>query len=387
MITLALIIGLSQAVIPQADIPTMQLREELRIVSNNSSPQTMLTGASAGSTVLPDGRILVLDMREASIRVFDSTGKFLSMFGRRGDGPGEFRTAYIVGTRGDSIWVADIPLRYHIFSPEFKPIARVGPFPRSSATFGTGPGRAFMAQSATNPDSVNILSATGQILRRVAVELRSRGHQFQVRDPGTPGTDPASGGSGSARGRASGSTAAAAIQPQIRPAVSPLAATTRITMSRDGLDVFVFEPGEIWGGRPGQFRFNRVSWTTGQLSTPVTVSLPARRVTASERDSLLEAASARNPRTQDEYRRLARVPEYYPPFSSVQAMGGGLIWLSEDGRSGQPLVMDASGRIMMRLALPEGLIVFAATRTHVWGILRDADDLRVILRYAVVDSR
>ena len=40
-----------------------------------------------------DGRIVVCLARERTVRFFDPTGRFLSQFGRRGEGPGEFRSA------------------------------------------------------------------------------------------------------------------------------------------------------------------------------------------------------------------------------------------------------------------------------------------------------
>lgn len=39
-----------------------------------------------------DGRVYVLDSKNYKIYVFDGNGKFLSAFGKRGEGPGEFRT-------------------------------------------------------------------------------------------------------------------------------------------------------------------------------------------------------------------------------------------------------------------------------------------------------
>lgn len=40
--------------------------------------------------VARDGRIFVLDMADALVKSYDSTGKFIRRFGRKGDGPGEF---------------------------------------------------------------------------------------------------------------------------------------------------------------------------------------------------------------------------------------------------------------------------------------------------------
>ena len=61
-----------------------------------------------GIVRLRDGRIAVGNSGTSTIRFFDSTGKFLSSSGRRGNGPGEFRQ--ILGLNaivGDTLHVTD----------------------------------------------------------------------------------------------------------------------------------------------------------------------------------------------------------------------------------------------------------------------------------------
>ncbi len=53
-----------------------------------------------------DGTVIVAESGPATVHVFDGTGKFLRDIGRQGEGPGEFRTAFI-GIRGDSVVVQD----------------------------------------------------------------------------------------------------------------------------------------------------------------------------------------------------------------------------------------------------------------------------------------
>jgi hypothetical protein len=57
---------------------------------------------------LSDGRILVVDPGTTSVRLFDSTGKFVVQIGGKGSGPGEYRMPFwgAVG-RGDTIYVYD----------------------------------------------------------------------------------------------------------------------------------------------------------------------------------------------------------------------------------------------------------------------------------------
>src|SRR5687768_16385601 len=98
----------------QASIPTVDVHEEMRIVSNDSVPGMLLTGIE-DLAVLPDGRIVTAHYREAVVRVFDPGGRLLRVIGRRGQGPGEFANAWRVGYVGDRIWVQEGGVRYQLF--------------------------------------------------------------------------------------------------------------------------------------------------------------------------------------------------------------------------------------------------------------------------------
>jgi hypothetical protein len=95
------------------------------------------------------------------VAVFDSTGKYVSAFGRLGDGPGEFagggaRAVAIV--RGDTISVVDRRGRLVLFSPTFEPVrtiaSNVGATPRGIVALSSG-GFVFSASIQT-PDKVGL---------------------------------------------------------------------------------------------------------------------------------------------------------------------------------------------------------------------------------------
>ncbi len=54
---------------------------------------------------MEDGTIAALDDRPETIHLFDSTGLWLRSLGRRGDGPGEFRSASTLSSQGDSLFL------------------------------------------------------------------------------------------------------------------------------------------------------------------------------------------------------------------------------------------------------------------------------------------
>ena len=88
------------------------LEEELRIgVMDGESPE--LFGDVGSLTADRNGTIYVADFQSAEITVFDSDGDFVRRFGRRGEGPGEFRLLLrgmtLLWRHPDRLWIADAP--------------------------------------------------------------------------------------------------------------------------------------------------------------------------------------------------------------------------------------------------------------------------------------
>jgi hypothetical protein len=81
--------------------------------------------------VLSDGRIAVLNAGTEEVRIFSADGVFQSRFGRRGEGPGEFRSLYTLDVLpGDTLVVGDYrPWRFSIFTAEGEHLQTVVPQP------------------------------------------------------------------------------------------------------------------------------------------------------------------------------------------------------------------------------------------------------------------
>jgi hypothetical protein len=76
------------------------------VIGNDSTEPNSELGAIAGVALLPDGRIVVADATNDVIRVFREDGAPLLTFGRRGQGPGEFRRMCCPAVdREGRIWV------------------------------------------------------------------------------------------------------------------------------------------------------------------------------------------------------------------------------------------------------------------------------------------
>lgn len=76
-----------------------------------SSPPRQAFSDVRGAVRLSDGRIIVAEASTQELRVFDSTGKYVRAWGRRGGGPGEFRELDGVFTiPGDTVLALDVGL-------------------------------------------------------------------------------------------------------------------------------------------------------------------------------------------------------------------------------------------------------------------------------------
>lgn len=356
----------------QASLPTVDAREEIRIASNDSVPGMLLTGI-ADLAVLPDGRILTTHRREAVLRVFDSNGRLTRVVGRRGGGPGEFEGPGGVGFVGDRIWVNDPP-RYQLFDARsYEPAGELDRGPTGGYFLGlASDSTSFYHAPADDSGRASIHDRRGR--RRLAIDLpiRLAGHHFEMQ---VEEISPA--------GMRTGRTVS-------RTTYSPLVTATQLRLVPGGREVVVLEASELWNGPPGHFTIRRIETATGRVSAPVTVALPARRVTRSEADSLINempalyrSMAARDPRVGEQYRGKAKAPDTYPAFMSFVPSADGVLWLREYARPDTWVIVDVAGKALVRVRLPTGFIVKAVSRTHVWGYTLDADDLPIISRYRV----
>lgn len=82
--------------------------EDLRIGSDSAAEYsfTMIRQGVVDKT----GNIYVLLPREAKVRVFSASGRFLRTLGRKGQGPGEMMWPLAMGWRADTLWVRDVEL-------------------------------------------------------------------------------------------------------------------------------------------------------------------------------------------------------------------------------------------------------------------------------------
>jgi sugar lactone lactonase YvrE len=112
-------IELDQVLVYDAD--TLKLKRKMGTTGHKHELTTLGDFAKpTGLAVDAEGNLYVCDTLNNRIEIFDADGKFISTFGKNGDGPGDFARPKGVAIDGDGhIWVADgMQDRIQVFNQE-----------------------------------------------------------------------------------------------------------------------------------------------------------------------------------------------------------------------------------------------------------------------------
>jgi hypothetical protein len=87
---------------------TLKLTEDL-CIGQETKDENYMFSRLGSIQVDDDGNIYVLDTKEISVKVYDKNGKHLRTFGKKGQGPGEFQSAWrMYMAEGDKLTFLDI---------------------------------------------------------------------------------------------------------------------------------------------------------------------------------------------------------------------------------------------------------------------------------------
>ena len=66
----------------------------------------------------PDGSLMIADRSSLEVRLFSADGEFRGSFGGSGEGPGEFRSLYVIENAGDTLLAMDSDGRVTVVAPD-----------------------------------------------------------------------------------------------------------------------------------------------------------------------------------------------------------------------------------------------------------------------------
>ena len=336
------------------------LEEELRIgVMDGDSPE--LFGDVGSLTADRNGAIYIADFQSAEIRVFDSDGDFLRRFGRRGEGPGEFRLLLrgmtLLWQHPDRLWIADAP---HLIA--FDSLGDlVGRAPHrialsthwsgqldsagffyeegiAQASSDLGMARRFIERFTASADTIHTADTLG-------LPFVSRKTRLDRHDYGTQGIL---------------EVVELPMQPSVLWAVAP--------------------SGNVWLANSAAYALHQVSFSGDTLRT-VELRRDLERLEGAERDSLAEASGF----------SVDELPAYKLAVKSLRVAPDGWIWVEPISApsGGRWDIFDSCGRYVGVVKAPESLdawpvhLLGAGT---LLGVIRDELDVEYVVRLRIRDG-
>ena len=316
-------------------------------------------------SVRGDGLIAVSQPEDGAIRFVTRDGAPLSRVGRRGGGPGEFRSMPIAGWSGDTLLVFDrgnarvTALHHETGRDESRPFRPTLPQSGTDRTLpparmvGPGPrGGALVLVAATDPDPLPewpapaghsrlaVTDASGALLRQVGVVPP---------DPCFVATE------------VSGNRASVRV---------PLCQPALLSVDPGGIELVV-----VTVAAPETTTVTTINLVTGARRS-FTIRMESVRVPRATRDSLRHgmATTMPDPELRAFIEQELVMPEYYPVWSNVIRDRDGRTWLEywQSGGAARWLVLSPSGTILGSLTMPEGLVLKAVDRDRAIAVHTDA---------------
>jgi hypothetical protein len=357
--------------------PVVTLRQIASV--DGSGPATSELSRVRHMVGLSGGRVAVVDAGWPGIRIFDTTGTFVSRFSGAGSGPGEYRSVTTLGAHGDSVWLLDINLkRTTIFAPDGRPAvthpwSKLIESPQKDGTisprglftdrthWGWSEGMA-LADSAPRPvRKLARLALDAQSLASLG-SLPAGADWFVIAKPG----------GGFVLGK----------QPF---ANQPLAFTSARSAR------FTIIERATRDGSNGKVRVTARS-STGQTLWERELSVDARPIPKRITDSVWtrQLKGVRDvPGGERQLRERLYLPATYPPVRSAFLTQDDELWMQLDQRAGtdQWVVIARDGRLTGRVQVPTGVTLQAGSGNVVWGTRVDADDIPELIAYQVSRTR
>jgi hypothetical protein len=376
------LVALPLAAVAQQPLPSARIAQHLRFGGDAQLPVPLSRVSSL--LVFPDRRVLVLDSRSRSLSLFDSAGRFVKEFARRGEGPGEIRDAMRIGRFRDTVWV---------YMPWF---------PTDRASFYSLEG-AFLRQREI--DSRSATGLRGGQMSDMQLPLAVLENGWSINNVMTGAlTDP---------GPRFGVVRFSSTMQPTDTIVSYEVASARVRWGRG------FNPGHenpfadfpLVAVQPGgthllvldrtagaaALQLGRIATATMRREWAVTYPMPARRLASGEIDSLIRvSADIQRERAGPMAARLGtagefaasvkegtRIPQNAPLARELIAGMDGTAWVRLWDSGSNWIVFDAAGRAVQRVTLPANATLLAAQRDYIWCVITDSSDVPWVTTFRV----
>lgn len=372
---------------PSEAAPRLELDEELRIGSIDDPEYAF--GWIRALALGPDGNVYTLHGETQEIRVHDEAGRLVRRLGGAGEGPGEFKSAGMIGFLADTLWVFDYgAYRITYFdAPSGTLIESV----QTPVDLGDGSGEDPPRPFGLLPDGTMLgrtmawsrLVARGEVTESVMFRWTRDGELIdtlavQSLENSSWEVAPPDGSFGSYTSQPFGDAAITTIAPTM-PRVLHV---DRSAPRDDAVPAFrvtlrTFDHDTLFDRR---FPYDPVPLEAAMVDS----------VVAERAEALHEWQSGVSVGRAAEWARAGLyVPDLLPPVESALVGMDGTVWLrlTDDGAGPHRwLGLAPDGEILGELEAPREFRLMTATRDRWWGVLTDELDVPYIIRYAVAPA-
>lgn len=323
-----------------------------------------------GAVRLPDGRIAIGNSSTSELRLYDSSGRFLTAASRRGGGPGEFEAQEAIFPRifGTTLVAGDLSHarvnRYDFAGKVLPQLTLISSPSAVQSIVEATVGSRLIARVTASP---GLQGAPGQ---RISTRYRyalydSMGMQHTALFELPSRERIVHAWSGSLR------------FPYIPFSPEPIVAASvdKVYLIREGVPEV-----EVWS--LAAKRISTFTWSA-QLSR-------VRDIWARWRQAALDAETRQNDRLryQDFYNDRLPLPEHVPVAEAMHVDPAGRLWIVRThlpwDRARRCDVLDATGRFLGSVTLPPNFSLFQVGTDFILGRARDADDIEQVQLYRLV---
>jgi hypothetical protein len=329
-----------------------------RRFGNSSQQDEILMPA----TILVDHHmnVHILDTKTGKFFVFDTGGRLLRTFGRRGRGPGEFDYVGLAGCLKDTVWVATDSRVTFFAGTAAKPSV-----PQLPSSVLTGAG--FRPKALLSDGSVLREhwrpghNGSGTIFTYDRIDRQGHSRNVVLENMSD----------GPVRMMVDGNPFSAApwlFAPQI------------VSTDTEGQFIYNVDARAPRNDEDGPIPISRFS-PDGKLLWSIRAPSEAKRASSATRDSLINFYHG-------EARRAvaAAMPHYYPRVERVAVGRDGSVFIADGRRENfrRWTIVRSNGKVDGFIRLPATTWIVDANRTHIWVLEYDQRDQPVAARYRMV---
>lgn len=347
--------------------------------------------AISNLAVAQDGRIVAWQRSTNTLLFFSPEGELLHSFGRKGEGPAEFRSLGNGGWLGDTLWVIDPLLRRTTFIAPGGALVRVVKWPNDLKLPGSR--ESLLIRPVGHAPATYL--PNGNFLLLGAIRLPGSGldadlanlpivdHNGIVRSAGP--VVPLPGADSSCVSRWAAGAQSGAFQ-------DPFCAYSIRGVSASGKTVSAYRI-IAQKGATSELEYTMQD-LDGRLILKSRHLTPLIKVPRSVRDSVLSLRDPARPgatvppqEAVAAFKRL-RVSPFYPPVDGMLVGHDSTAWISSvRDPSGEIkwTMVDASGRKRSEVTFPKGSRVMAVSRARMWTVEEDSDGVPSIKRFRLVN--